>query len=701
MLLLDASAVPTRLTVEELKSRWLDRCIERSRPEDMSAFSLKRALALLVREDTVVELVNKTEDLVSKSGSEVFVTESELRRIWTEQSLRAMGRAASLFSVEESLLLVPDEDDDIIMGDDEDEEDEVSRVEDYEGRSRSIDVSSKLAKDADLVPVMKDDKEYFVTLEELKRVWGEQASSTTWGGPAAGDKAFNTEESLLLIADNDESDEDEHDGQEYVAAAEGSGDAMVDDGYWETVERLRGPAVRAELQRVFAELEDMSTYQPAWKKERVFLTPDIDTQTFMGDIMNSNTYMTTRIPANWDDPEEEGMSEPYLSSNTMAWPDQEETDYNVQMTIWERLNLTGPMTPQYYEKDEEVAAPAAPRIAATGDPSTTIDWSNYDFAALEGGAAAAELGGNATASDMLNVDDFFNDLSAGKNFMDDRRAAPEAEEVDEDDEEDELNPRNGASGDSYRDDSVLSNWRTPPEWLQKPEFADHVGFEVWSKYTFEKADDEWNSVDMATAAAMEHVSKVTDLYLVDHLAVSRQIDDIKYWERYMDAKLAGSEDPEDYKEQVPVWLTPDKHRGVEYSDEIIEMKGKMTLHPKVEEPAVAFKDDSFTHNEDMITTNKIGTIRSQYNWQPPADRTEEDYHIDEKIARKIQPVIRFVNHLARLRSTKDNVLIFEYKGVMRHLIGVRAMMMGIAKECFPEMVDLRLETKRASDKFDR
>jgi hypothetical protein len=33
------------------------------------------------------------------------------------------------------------------------------------------------------------------------------------------------------------------------------------------------------------------------------LTPDIDTQSFMGDMMFSNTYMTQRIPANWDDKE--------------------------------------------------------------------------------------------------------------------------------------------------------------------------------------------------------------------------------------------------------------------------------------------------------------------------------------------------------------------------------------------------------------
>jgi hypothetical protein len=49
---------------------------------------------------------------------------------------------------------------------------------------------------------------------------------------------------------------------------------------------------------------------------------------------------------------------------------------------------------------------------------------------------------------------------------------------------------------------------------------------------------------------------------------------------------------------------------------------------------------------------------------------------------------------------QDNVLLFNYKGPMRHIIGVRAMMINIAKGCFPEMKDLRLETTRRTDKFD-
>jgi len=45
---------------------------------------------------------------------------------------------------------------------------------------------------------------------------------------------------------------------------------------------------------------------------------------------------------------------------------------------------------------------------------------------------------------------------------------------------------------------------------------------------------------------------------------------------------------------------------VVYSDEIIEMKGKMTLLPKLPEPAEAYANDTFTHNPDLAFMNKIG-----------------------------------------------------------------------------------------------
>ena len=65
--------------------------------------------------------------------------------------------------------------------------------------------------------------------------------------------------------------------------------------------------------------------------------------------------------------------------------------------------------------------------------------------------------------------------------------------------------------------------------------------------------------------------------------------------------------------------------------------------------AIAFKDDTFTHNEDMLTMNKIGTIREQYDWQPDAslDHVIEDYKLEQ-----LKPLLDYVNYACRLQSTK-------------------------------------------------
>jgi hypothetical protein len=65
--------------------------------------------------------------------------------------------------------------------------------------------------------------------------------------------------------------------------------------------------------------------------------------------------------------------------------------------------------------------------------------------------------------------------------------------------------------------------------------------------------------------------------------------------------------------------------------------------------AIAFKDDTFTHNEDMLTMNKIGTIREQYDWQPNAslDHVIEDYKLEQ-----LKPLLDYVNYACRLQSTK-------------------------------------------------
>ena len=77
----------------------------------------------------------------------------------------------------------------------------------------------------------------------------------------------------------------------------------IPQAFWNKYPGRSNQLLRETLKRMHDDLEDTESSRPAWKKERSFLTPDIESQEFMGDIMMSNTYLTQRIPANWDDPE--------------------------------------------------------------------------------------------------------------------------------------------------------------------------------------------------------------------------------------------------------------------------------------------------------------------------------------------------------------------------------------------------------------
>jgi hypothetical protein len=100
-------------------------------------------------------------------------------------------------------------------------------------------------------------------------------------------------------------------------------------------------------------------------------------------------------------------------------------------------------------------------------------------------------------------------------------------------------------------------------------------------------------------------------------------------------------------------------------------------------PAELFAEDKFEHNDEFETMNKIGTVRVQYDWQPDASLLP--YKIDADVAAKLAPVIKFVNHAAKLRSTKNGVVVFDYLGQMRHIIGIRDFMFRIAKDCYPQI----------------
>ena len=84
------------------------------------------------------------------------------------------------------------------------------------------------------------------------------------------------------------------------------------------------------------------------------------------------------------------------------------------------------------------------------------------------------------------------------------------------------------------------------------------------------------------------------------------------------------------------------------------------LHVQMRPPAELWAEDTFHHNEDLSALNQVGTVREQYEWQPLSDAST--WAIDAGVRSRIAPLEALVNHAAVLRSTKDNVLTFEYKG---------------------------------------
>ena len=731
LLVLNEFSDPTIFTEEELQAKWIDLCIDENTPEDMDNFCLSRIIPHICKDNKLVVIENKTAAILDENGGEedtIYITEQELESLWKE----TYGQAFNIkneddgFNLLDALLVVDDEDSIQILHNNVDgsSDDNIGSI----APPLLTEISSTGTtnrKDGDAEEDADD--EIIISSKELYRLWKER-SNFPWGPCNEFD-----EKNALLLLDTDDDDEkfvtvmegealpiglELEEGQNVYELENEYASAMHEvpfdekKAFWNKFTGKTNQHLRDTLRRIYEDLEGVETLRPAWKKNRNFLSPDIETQDFMGDIMFSNTYLTQRIPANWEDPEKEEMSDTYLSTGTMAWPGEKETNYNIKRPIWEELNL--PFGPDYHPKEDGLhVGPEEVQLeedcalelhekdnAVEGDGGNDdLDWNNFDF--LSADKTLYGTTAESSPTDDSEVDDFF------KSFED-----PNQDSTSEDSAETSLlletmqsltpEEANKQKRELFNGRDQLKrrfrSWKTPLKWLQRKEFADYVGYEEWSSYgaeTFEDADDTVWDDDVYMMQSIQHVMRVTDVYLTDHLEEYRQTEEINNWERKIYELCTGETIGE---QEIPKYLTPDIDRGVEYSDEIIEMKGKLSLLPKLRDPKEAFANDTFTHNEDMSFMNKIGTIREQYDWTPRTDLLP--YLIEEDKLEKIEPLIRFVNHVATLKSTKDDILVFEYHGIMRHLVGIHSTMTKLAKEHYPNYKDIRLETDRKADKYD-
>ena len=347
------------------------------------------------------------------------------------------------------------------------------------------------------------------------------------------------------------------------------------------------------------------------------------------------------------------MPEAYHAAATMAYPGQNETNYNIHLPPWKVLDLPFDVPSTTLEEDVGEGNNNMMKKLSTD----VVDWETFDFGADESLKDTVEdEGKEAEGTGELDIDAFFRDLqeSDGDETSTDSETESDADDAEVDPNFVPIPQARVLESELHGSQSVpqlTKPFCIPTAWLSKPEFANHVGHEVWSKYDpYEFISDEYiHPDDVAFATSMKYVMALTGEYLTDHTYINKVNDEYKYWEKLLMSKLRG-EEAVDVKDPIPLYLTPDKNRGVEYSNEIIEMKGKKTLHPAVKPPKERWGNESFTYNTDVLPLNMIGTIREQYDWSPSSNGT--DWYIDPDIHTRIEPVLRMAGFIAELKSTK-------------------------------------------------
>lgn len=154
-----------------------------------------------------------------------------------------------------------------------------------------------------------------------------------------------------------------------------------------------------------------------------------------------------------------------------------------------------------------------------------------------------------------------------------------------------------------------------------------------------------NEEDVLTILGLRKFREKTDQYVTNHHDRIAIINKAKADDRYLRAKLHDPTVTYPVKQEIPMYMTPDKNRGIEYTDTIIEMRSKMVLEPK----SIKFSDGPYTTNDDVIQTYEGGTFLELYN---PTPMEGLEYAIEKEKVKIIQPAIRYINHMATLQSTK-------------------------------------------------
>lgn len=262
--------------------------------EDLQA-RIEARLGLRFSEDTVLEEAIAEEDV-----TEYVITDTELQRLWADRSRIKWGMANTEFDMKTSLLLLDDEEDEVMdtteyvntMDNvcDEDEEmgfwrtygeaeNSLIPFDDYQLDFEFTDEPEVVERDEDGFDISSlrglsdgffDDEEGDFDAAALADVLAEEGGSID----EATEAAAGDDEEEYEYDEDDDGEPSDHDME-----------------------------IQQAIKSIHDWLEDRSYIRPAWKKNRHILSPDIDTQNFMGNMMHGNTILTQKIPANWEDHE--------------------------------------------------------------------------------------------------------------------------------------------------------------------------------------------------------------------------------------------------------------------------------------------------------------------------------------------------------------------------------------------------------------
>lgn len=114
------------INIEELKSKWIDICIENSNPDAFDKFSYSNILPIILKGDKLVAIEDKNSVMTANSNSNsnllssaITITEEELLLLWKSSSaLSTEFFNTKNFTVENALLLINDVEALDLIGDD-------------------------------------------------------------------------------------------------------------------------------------------------------------------------------------------------------------------------------------------------------------------------------------------------------------------------------------------------------------------------------------------------------------------------------------------------------------------------------------------------------------------------------------------------------------------------------------------------------